>query len=133
MNRFLILAIVIFIISNCRPCKNIELVNSLEEGLILANQEEKPILLIFDFLGNPTLSTEKLLHRKDLCKDLDDYIIVYLNVDESDEKGNVYRRLQIEKFGTNTQPMYYILNHSGKVIKDPLGYCKISEFKEFIR
>ena len=51
MNRFLILAIVIFIISNCRPCKNIELVNSLEEGLILANQEEKPILLIFDFLS----------------------------------------------------------------------------------
>ena len=48
--------------------------------------------------------------------------------------GEKWSYLQRHKFGANAQPFYVILNNSGEVINQPIGFTKNSlDFIQFLK
>jgi len=117
----------------CVDHSDLNIFNSLELAIEDASLKDRKILLVFDFLGNPTNSAKALIYDEEVTSKLNKFTVVLLNVDEPKGKGELNKELQITMFGTSTQPTYYVLDKNGKVIKGPLGYCKKSEFLDFIK
>ena len=122
-----------FILFACGGQSNLHIYSSLDSALEDSKKLNKKILLVFDFLGNPTSVVGELLHDKAISEKLNGFTIVLLNIDEPGDVGESNRKLQRRKYGTSTQPTFYILDSDGEIIKGPLGYCSRSELFEFIK
>jgi len=132
MRKKLIYLVLIFLCA-CGEYQERKVFDNYDDGLNEAKHLNKKILLVFDFLGNPNASAEELIYSKDIASTLDNYVIILLKVDEAGETGKLNRKLQVEKYSSNSQPTYYILSPESKTLKGPLGYCRKEEFLEFIR
>lgn len=132
-------------------------VHDYEEGLEIAKQTGKPLML--DFTGwacvNCRKMEEQVWSQPEVLEKLQkDYIVVSLYVDEKaalpeadqDEYtmngrkkkvrtvGDKWARFQIECFGSNAQPKYILLNHEGEMLKkQTVGYDPdVSKFVSFL-
>jgi len=117
----------------CGGQSNLDIYSSLDSALEDSKKLDRKILLVFDFLGNSTNAAGELLHDKTISERLDGFTVVLLNVDEPGDVGENNRKLQRRKYGSSTQPTFYILDSDGEIIKGPLGYCSKSELIEFIK
>ena len=107
--------------------------NNLNKGLTEAFNQNKMVLLAFDFNGNPIRSTEKLYAENEISEIISErFITVTLLVDDN-VLGKEIAKMQKEKYGTNYQPAYYILSSNNKIIKGPKGYTKSEDFLEFLK
>lgn len=129
----LIYHLVILFLIGCNSHSSIKVYSDYGEGLSNASKFNQNILLVFDFLGNPNNSAKEIIYDKEFEGILQEVTVILLNVDEPSSVGKSNRDFQKSRFGTDTQPMYYLLNSKGEMIKDPIGYCKKSEFRNFIR
>jgi len=123
--------LMIFVLLECDNSSSIVMFDNYDDGLLNASEYDQNILLIFDFLGNPNNSVRRMIYSNRFYDKLQYTTIIILNVDDPNE-GNLNRNLQINKYGTNTQPMYYLLDSKGEIIKGPKGYCTELEFANFI-
>jgi hypothetical protein len=99
-------------------------------GLAEAQKTKSCILLIFDIWASSNHPTENLLSDESTKLLLNKYIIINLKVDE--KYNDAWKNLQTERFHSNFQPAYYILDHKGNELAGPLGYCRKEEFELFI-
>ncbi len=116
-------------------------VPSIDEALVLAQKENKPIFLYFkshtcsvcksmeaSVLNNPEVLS--LLKTK--------FIIANLYVDDKtpDEQektlGRRLRKYQTEKFGSVSQPLYAIISPEEEILSGAIGSCSLEEFIGFL-
>ncbi|MDB4655946.1 protein-disulfide reductase DsbD family protein [Flavobacteriales bacterium] len=116
-----------------------------EEGLAYAKESGKPIML--DFTGWACVNCRKMEEQvwsdpRVLQKLREDYVLISLYVDEKldlpeEEQievtigtktkklrtvGNKWSYMQAERFGTNSQPYYVVLDHDEKQLGGPASY-----------
>lgn len=116
-----------------------------EEGLAYAKESGKPILL--DFTGWACVNCRKMEEQvwsdpRVLKRLRDDYVLISLYVDEklelpADEQievvigektkklrtvGNKWSYMQAQRFGTNSQPYYVVLDHNEKQLGGHAAY-----------
>lgn len=128
---------------------------SYEEGMKYAKEHQKPVLVDFTGYGcvNCREMEAKIWNNPEVSSLLDnDYVLISLYVDDKrklaepmiitengKEKklrtiGEKWSYLQRHKFGANAQPFYVILNNSGEVINQPIGFTKNSlDFIQFLK
>lgn len=118
--------------------------NDYEQGMALAVQEDKPILL--DFSGHGCTNCRELegaVWTNDDVRNLinDDFVLVSLMVDERtplpkpiikqkangetaivETVGELWGLLESEKFGIMAQPYHVILDHKGNPLASPMDY-----------
>jgi thiol:disulfide interchange protein len=131
--------------------------HDLEEGMMIAKRENKPIIL--DFTGwacvNCRKMEENVWPEKGVFDKLSkNYVLVSLYVDDKRElpmedqfiyqtangmkkpiitKGNKWATLQAENFVSASQPLYVLLSPDGTLLTDPLGYTpNSSEYERFL-
>ncbi len=122
-----------------------------DQALACARKQNKPLLL--DFVGHACSNCKEMettvFTDPDVIRLLkNDFVIVKLYVDDRTKlpeenwvttgKGKVLKKmgqvnahLQIERYKTNTQPYYVIIDNDEKVLGEPLGHTLDKE--EFIR
>jgi thiol:disulfide interchange protein DsbD len=123
------------------------------EGLEYAKKVKKPILI--DFTGKGCVNCRKMedyvwIDPRVLKSLKEDYVLISLYVDlkrelpenekftaKSGKKirtvGDIWANLQEERFKTNSQPQYVVLNTSEEVLSMPVGYDKdVNKFIEFL-
>lgn len=123
------------------------------EGLAYAKKVKKPILI--DFTGKGCVNCRKMedyvwIDPRVLKSLKEDYVLISLYVDlkrelPENEKytaisgkkirtvGDIWANLQEERFKTNSQPQYVVLNTSEEVLSKPVGYDKdVNKFIEFL-
>ncbi len=116
-----------------------------EEGLAYAKESGKPILL--DFTGWACVNCRKMEEQvwsdpRVLKRLREDYVLISLYVDEKTELpldeqievqigdktkklrtvGNRWSYMQAERFKTNSQPYYVVLDHNEKQLGEPAAY-----------
>jgi thiol:disulfide interchange protein DsbD len=101
-----------------------------EEGLAFAQSVHKPVLI--DFTGHACVNCRKMEatiwpDSKVLPLIRDRYVLVELYVDDKTDTGNGMTigdqnsRLQAEKFNSNSQPDYVLLDTEGNLLVQPQG------------
>ncbi|MBN2683608.1 MAG: thioredoxin family protein [Bacteroidales bacterium] len=129
----------------------------LNQALECSKNTNKPIFVDFTGLAcnNCRLMEENVWNREGILEMLrDEYIIVSLYVDDRtklDEAdwtpadvskdgrvkktiGDKYSDYQARVYGENSQPKYYILDHTGKkVIDESVGYSTEENFRNFLK
>ena len=144
------------------PCdcpQNLSCVKDYDEGIELAQQVGKPILL--DFTGYACVNCRKMEENvwpidKVYEQLKEEYVLVSLYVDDRTELpeaeqleverangtkrklrniGNKWSHFQQQRFQINTQPYYVLLSPDGKtVLNKPVGYTPDDEdYAEFLR
>jgi len=125
-----------------------------EQGMTCAREKGLPVFL--DFKGhacsNCKAMESKVWSNPEVLKRLgSNFVIIALYCDDRtrlpedewitskvDGKtkntiGKVNADLEIEMFGTNTQPLYAIIDHEGKLLNDPIGYnLNVSEYLDWL-
>ena len=116
-----------------------------EEGLAYAKESGKPIML--DFTGWACVNCRKMEEQvwsdpRVLKRLREDYVLISLYVDEKTELpldeqievqigdktkklrtvGNRWSYMQAERFKTNSQPYYVVLDHNEKQLGEPAAY-----------
>lgn len=130
--RNLVYVLLLFVLVGCNKYSNIYVYNNYDKGLLNASEQNQRILLVFDFLGNPNNSAKKMIYSQEFEGMLKNTTVIVLNIDEPGKDGELNKDLQKTKYGTDIQPMYYLLNSKGELIKTPLEYCTKEEFRKFI-
>ena len=120
------------IIISCTQ-EEIKIVRSYSVGMSMAKNENKEVLLIFEWWGNPTTTTFEYLENSEVKTNLKNKIIILLMVDEDGESGIINSRIQKESYGSFVQPQYYRLKSDSTIISGPLEYCDINTFIEFLK
>jgi len=128
------------------PTSNPKIINDYEEGVALAKNSDKPILLIFT--GNTCEYNEQLKWLLEKDKELKEvmnekYVNILLHVDDPTplEKpyeskwnnqtiqirtiGQHWANLEISKFNSNLQPLIVIMDPNEKLIIDPKPFSEI--------
>ena len=144
------------------PCdcpQNLSCVKDYEQGVQLAQQVDKPILL--DFTGYACVNCRKMEENvwpiDKVYKQLkEEYVLVSLYVDDRTELpesekieverangtkrrlrniGNKWSHFQQQRFQINTQPYYVLLSPDGKtILNKPVGYTPDDDdYAEFLR
>ena len=97
-----------------------------EEGMAYAQSVNKPVLI--DFTGHACVNCRKMEANvwPSVLPLLQQYVIVQLYVDDKTAVdgttiGKKNSRLQIEKFNSNSQPFYVLLDPRGKQLAEPIG------------
>lgn len=115
--------------------------NNLDEAIKASQESGKPIFLSFK---SQTCSVCKVMEATVLNDSaiLDklgaDFVIANLYVDdktpdaEHKTLGRKYRQYEMEKFGSASQPLYAIIDHTGKTLSGPQGNSTIEEFSQFL-
>ena len=125
-----------------------------EQALACAEAQNKPLFI--DFTGHGCVNCREMEARvwsdpAVLRRLKEDYVVVALYVDEkrelpksewytSEYDGKVKKTIgqqnadfQITRFGNNAQPYYVLLNHQGKLLKQPQAYdLKVQNFVDFL-
>ncbi len=117
--------------------EELNIVTSYEQGLEKSLKSNKPILLFFTGYGvvNSRKMEENLIFSNDEVFSLmkNKFVNIWLYVDdrknlstkterESKTYGEKWLKLEKEKFGRDSQPLFVILTKHGKVIAGPLEY-----------
>ncbi len=142
------------------PCdcpQNLSCVKDYEQGVQLAQQVDKPILL--DFTGYACVNCRKMEENvwpidKVYEQLKEEYVLVSLYVDDRTKLpeiqnvkrangtprklrsiGDKWAHYQAQRFETNTQPYYVLLSPDGKtVLNKPVGYTPDDDdYAEFLR
>ena len=126
-----------------------------DAGMAYAKSIGKPVIV--DFTGHGCVNCREMeasvwtdMEIKDLLKEK--YVLISLYVDDKiklQEKdqyisegtgnkvrtvGNKWSDLQIRKFGTNSQPYYFLLDNNGYPLTGAYGYDKdIEKYKKFLK
>lgn len=135
----------------------LEEVHDYEQGLQKAKEEKKPILLHFTgwaAISDRKMSGQIMPHPKVAPIILNDFVYVALYVDDQTKLpeseweeyylkdkerkvrtvGDKWMKYQIDRFQTNTQPYFAILNEHGDLLIEPRGYIStVDEFVTFLR
>ncbi len=125
-----------------------------EEGMMVARNREKPVLL--DFTGYACVNCRKMEDnvwvKPQIFKLLtEDYVVVSLYVDDKralpknqvfkslDGKrtlktyGDKWKDLQTYFFNANAQPYYVLVDNDGKLLANPKAYTPdVDEYKQFL-
>lgn len=121
---------------------SIESVSSVEEALNQAKLTGKKIFLSFK---SHTCSVCKMMEATVLSDPSvlkllrENYIVANLYVDDKtpDKEyktlGKRLRQYEMEQFSSASQPLYAIIDSSGKTIKEPIGSTSLEEFIKFIK
>ena len=117
-----------------------------QEGLHIAKEQNKPVFLLFT--GYSCQNNEKmadLLKKSSVVNQLEKFVQVHLYVDDRTELGTPYTAmvngeevkirtlgdkwaaLQMQTFGTNYQPLIYVIDHEENIIGGPEKYDPILE------
>ena len=144
------------------PCdcpQNLSCVKDYEQGIELAQQMDKPILL--DFTGyacvNCRKMEEQVWNQPKVFDHLStDYVLISLYVDDKEklEKpiktviptengpskitlrtvGNKWATFQTVMFENNSQPLYVLLNSNGRLLSNPVGYTPDeNEYRDYLQ
>lgn len=115
--------------------------STLEEAIKGAQESGKPIFLSFK---SHTCSVCKVMEATVLNdpaildKLQNSFIIANLYVDdktpdaEHKTLGRRYRQYEMEKFGSASQPLYAVIDHTGKILSGPQGNSSLEEFSQFL-
>ena len=115
--------------------------NTLDEAIKASEETGKPIFLSFK---SHTCSVCKVMEAtvlndpSILSKLGSDFVIANLYVDDKTPDaeyktlGRKFRQYEMEKFGSASQPLYAVIDHSGKTISGPVGNSSLEEFSKFI-
>jgi hypothetical protein len=130
---FILIMFITIVFYSCKYKKeDLFIYKQYELGINQAKQNSKKIFLIFDFYGNQTNSTKKLLQNQNVKLALQDFVIIQLMVDGADSTSKANATLQINIFKSRNQPMYYILDKEGQVLLGPKGYDSHPNILAFI-
>lgn len=120
---------------------SLESATTLEEAIKESQESGKPIFLSFK---SQTCSVCKVMEATVLNdpaileKLSENFIIANLYVDDKTADaeyktlGKRYRQYEMEKFGSASQPLYAIIDHTEKVLSGPVGNSSIEEFSTFL-
>lgn len=107
--------------------EDLMIIKDLEQGILKAKTEHKPILLIFAAVGsvhcrnfeNDILEDEQIfsLMKKD-------FVNVWLWVDDKKQEWKKWSDLQFREFKGNSQPHIFVLNKNGNVLGGDIRYRK---------
>jgi thiol:disulfide interchange protein DsbD len=115
--------------------------NTLDEAIKASEETGKPIFLSFK---SHTCSVCKVMEAtvlndpSILSKLGSDFVIANLYVDDKTPDaeyktlGRKFRQYEMEKFGSASQPLYAVIDHSGKTLSGPVGNSSLEEFSKFI-
>ena len=115
--------------------------NTLDEAIKASEETGKPIFLSFK---SHTCSVCKVMEATVLndptilSKLGSDFVIANLYVDDKTPDaeyktlGRKFRQYEMEKFGSASQPLYAVIDHSGKTLSGPVGNSSLEEFSKFI-
>ncbi len=132
-NRFCVFLLCSFLLStSCLEKTKLNIFENYNNGLAFAKKENKNIFIAFDFYGNPAHSVEKLLQNNEIQKSLSKYVVIHLKVDGNDALSQFNKQLQGNKFKTENQPMYYIINCNEVILKGPQEYAAEEVVNNFI-
>ncbi|WP_240723621.1 cytochrome c biogenesis protein CcdA [Flavobacterium sp. J27] len=142
--------------THSQPCpQNLNCFHDYEEGLAYAKKENKPILL--DFTGWSCVNCRKM--EDNVWSDPlvweklnNDYVLISLYVDDTtvlpeNEQmiskttgkkiktiGNKWSDFQTEKFQTNSQPYYVIIDTNGEKLSEPVAYePNVTKYAAFLQ
>lgn len=127
--------------------------HDLSEGLCYAKQQGKPVLI--DFTGYACVNCRKMednvWSKPEVYKHLsEDYVVISLYVDDKKELpadrqfrdkefgmiktyGNKWSMLESDYYGQNSQPLYVLLDHEGKMMTAPVGYTPdVQEYADYL-
>jgi len=96
-----------------------------EEGMAYARSVHKPVMI--DFTGHACVNCRKMEAAiwpdpKVLPLIRDEYVLIQLYVDDKTNGiGERNSKLQAEKFNSNSQPQYVLLDNQGKLLAQPVG------------
>ena len=141
--------------SNC--VLDLNCTHDYQEGLKLAKEQNKPILL--DFTGYACVNCRKMEEnvwsQSEIYNTMkENYIVVSLYVDDKRELplaeqftyksrdgqekeirtiGDKWATFETENFGSNAQPLYAIINNKQQLLSHPLGYANTKQLeKEYL-
>lgn len=115
--------------------------STLDEAIKASEETGKPIFLSFK---SHTCSVCKVMEAtvlndpSILSKLGSDFVIANLYVDDKTPDaeyktlGRKFRQYEMEKFGSASQPLYAVIDHSGKTLSGPVGNSSLEEFSKFI-
>ena len=101
-----------------------------KEGIEHAKQVNKPVILMFTGYAafNSRKLEEQILETEEMFLLMkENFVNIWLYVDDRSETAENYMEFQQERFESNEQPLIYILNSSGKKIAGGIGYADSEE------
>ncbi len=125
-----------------------------DEGMKYARMQGKPVIV--DFTGWSCVNCRKMEDNvwsdpKVLKKLSENYVLISLYVDDKTElpeksqyvsattgkkirtTGNKWSEMQANIYHTNSQPYYVLLDHSAKILAEPIGYTpEIQAYSNFL-
>ncbi|MEO8146526.1 MAG: cytochrome c biogenesis protein CcdA [Bacteroidia bacterium] len=127
--------------------------HDLDEGVAYARAQGKPIMI--DFTGWNCVNCRRMEDNvwsqpKVLKKLREDYIIISLYVDDKKELpekeitvskfsgkklktvGNKWSDLEASMYNKNSQPYYVLVDHSGKLLAQPVGFTDVETYSSFL-
>lgn len=133
---------------------NLNCTHDYNEGLRMAKEQNKPILL--DFTGYACVNCRKMEENVWVQPEIynvmkENYIVVSLYVDDKKELpleqqftykskngsekeiitvGDKWATFETENFGSNAQPWYAIINSKEQLLSHPLGYANTKKLEE---
>jgi thiol:disulfide interchange protein DsbD len=114
---------------------------TLDEAIKASEETGKPIFVSFK---SHTCSVCKVMEATVLNEPAileklsSDFVIANLYVDDKTPDaefktlGRKFRQYEMEKFGSASQPLYAVIDHSGKTLSGPVGNSSLEEFSKFI-
>lgn len=104
----------------------LRLIKDLDVGIIRAKEEEKPIILIFTGFGvvnSRRLENEVILKNQKIFSLMkNNFVNVWLYVDDRRNSGTKWSDLQAYTFNGNYQPQIFILDSNGRKLDGGIGY-----------
>lgn len=134
---------------------NLNCYHDYSEALAVAKQQNKPVMV--DFTGFSCVNCRKMEENvwsdpKVLSIINNDYVLVSLYVDDKTELpddmqyvskttgekvetfGEKWSDMETERFKSNTQPLYVLMNNNDTPIADPKGYTPdVDQYVEFLK
>ena len=117
--------------------RKLRIITDFDEGIKMAEAENKKILLMFTALGCVNcrkLESEIIAKNKEIFSLMrDEFINVWLFLDDrNDDNREKWNWLQISMLQSGTQPKMCILNSKGEKLTEQLSYDEIEEFLPFL-
>lgn len=119
----------------------LESFSTLDEAVKASQESGKPIFISFK---SHTCSVCKVMEATVLNEPAileklgSEFVIANLYVDDKREDaehktlGRKFRQYEMEKFGSASQPLYAIIDHTGKTLSGPVGNSSVEEFTTFL-
>jgi thiol:disulfide interchange protein DsbD len=115
--------------------------NTLDEALKASEESGKPLFITFK---SHTCSVCKVIEATVLndpailSRLSSDFVVANLYVDDKTPDaeyktlGRKFRQYEMEKFGSASQPLYAVIDHTGKILSGPVGNSSVEEFVAFL-